>query len=111
VIPVTVKTGKRDKFGDRDPNADTVIQAWGFAVNSTSLDNTQFNEQTSRSGTLYVPDGSLPENMGPSTQFVFSEHPGRPVSTWVIDGDTNRWSWPWGGWSPGFEIPLRRVTG
>jgi len=111
VISVTVKTAKRDRFGDRDPSADTVINAYAFAADTSFLDTSQNNQQTSRNGTLYVIDNSLPEGIGPTTQFVFSEHPGRSASTWVIDGDVNRWSWPWGGWAPGFEIPLKRVTG
>lgn len=110
MIKVTVKTGKRDKFGDRIANADTVIEAYGFNPAFSSLAVDTNGQQTDRTGALYT-QTALPAGIGPSAQLVFSETPGGEEKTWVINGDVSRWSYPWGSWSPGYEIPVRRVTG
>jgi hypothetical protein len=110
MIKVTVKTGKRDKFGDRINSGDVVVYALGFSPVSSVLNTEEHNQQTDRTGTLFV-KGNLPDGIGPNTQFVFAEYIGGQDKTWTIDGDINRWSWPWGGWKPGYEIPVRRVTG
>ena len=107
VTVVRVRPGKQDRFGDQEPDSETLLEGGTIAPSGTVEDG-QFRQSSTSEWTYYAPPGTdirktdrirLPSMYAPDTQLF------------DVVGETAVWANPFTGEHPGDVIELKRRNG
>lgn len=101
-MTVKVHSYTRDRHGDIVAGAVTSVPGCVFAP-STSSEDTDHKAQVVRDARLGIPPGVV---ISATDKVELADG-----TVWHVTGESQQYVSPFGGWAPGGEVSLRRVTG